>query len=43
MVLTVRELFDFVTDVNITDETVDDYIQKMIGNHLFLLSSLIWN
>ena len=27
-VMTVRELFDFVTDPNITDDNVDDYLEK---------------
>lgn len=39
--LTVRELFDFVTDVSLTDANVDDYIVKMLGTlqpHTIFLS-----
>ena len=29
--MTVRELFDFVTDPNITDENIEAYLEKVIS------------
>ena len=27
--MTVKELFDFITDPNITDDNIDDYLEKV--------------
>lgn len=29
--MTVKELFDFITDLTIADESVDDYLEKVCG------------
>lgn len=40
-VMTVKELFDFVVDASITDEDVDDYLEKVLDCHWWL--TYLWH
>lgn len=34
-VMTIRELFDFIVDPTISDETVDSYLEEVMYNFLY--------